>query len=394
MMHERVLGALLVAVTGVAVACSSANGESKVGSGGSGGTAGSADGSAGSGGGLSGNGGGSGGLPPGCAADTYGGQLVPLDMFIMLDRSGSMNDAGKWPAVTNAINSFVQLPDAVGIGIGLGVFPTKPAVKPPTNCAAGCGFYGPCLGGFCTGGLSPNDSCIDTDYATPVVPIATLPGAASAITSAINAQSANGASTPTTPALRGAMQYATPWAAAHPDHITVVVLATDGDPNNCDPNDVSHVALAAQTAYQSKPSVRTFVIGVGSSLTSLNQIAQSGGTDKALIVDTASDPGKQFLDALNQIRGAVGCTYNIPDTGGKTPDFKKVNVGFTPDGSSQDVIPYATDANGCQGGPGWYYDVPPPGTPNQIILCPSSCDLVTHQPGKVDVVVGCEQIVK
>ncbi len=139
-----------------------------------------------------------------------------------------------------------------------------------------------------------------------------------------------------------------------------MVLATDGEPNNCNPNSVATVAARAKQGYDNKPSVKTFVIGVGSSLTSLNQIAASGGTTKALIVDTASNPGQQFLDALNQIRGSVGCILKIPQPKSGTPDPGSVNVAFTP-GRRPAADPPADqsgDESGCQGDKKWYYDDP------------------------------------
>jgi len=377
-------------------ACSSATGtRSQGGSGGSGATGGSG---AGAGAGGFNPGGGSGGLPQGCGADKYTGELLPLDMFVMLDRSGSMQDSGKWPAVTGALTNFVSLPGVSGIGMGIGFFPTKPAVPPPSGpCSAGslaCGVY-ECMPVFnkCSGSLMPNDSCVDTDYAKPTVPIAPLPGVASAINSAISGQTPGGDSTPTDPAEHGAIEYAQSWAKNHPDDITIVVLATDGEPNNCNPNSVATVAARAAQGLANKPSIKTFVIGVGSSLTSLDQIAVSGGTDKALIV-SAGNAGQEFLDAMNKIRGSVGCTLKIPQPKSGTPDPKNVNVGFTPDGGKQQIFPQTKsgDVTGCQGGQGWYYDDPQ--NPTHIILCPASCDLISHQKGETDVVVGCKTIVQ
>lgn len=393
-MRRRVRDLFAVLALGAAAACSSATGGNTVGGGGNGGGAAAGGGSGGSaaGGGLLDGGGTGGNFGATCGADSYTGKLVPLDMFIMLDRSGSMQDDGKWGAVTGALTDFVGLPGLDDIGVGLGLFPTKPAVPPPVKCAAGCGAYGPCLLGSCAGSIAPNDSCIDSDYATPVVAMGSIATVASDFISKIQGTSPGGDSTPSTAALRGAMIYATPWAAAHPDHVTVVVLATDGEPNNCNPNDTAHVALAADVAFKGSPSVRTFVIGVGSQLTSLNQVAASGGTNKALIVDGSAGTGQQFLDALNEIRGAARCNYSIPNTGGDKPDFSRVNVAFTPAGGAEDVFPFVHDATACLGGPGWYYDNL--ASPSQIILCPSSCDVVTHQEGKVDVLIGCEQVIR
>ena len=45
---------------------------------------------------------GAGGSHPDAHRSQYTGELVPVDSHVMLDRSGSMQDAGKWGAVTQA----------------------------------------------------------------------------------------------------------------------------------------------------------------------------------------------------------------------------------------------------------------------------------------------------
>jgi len=234
------------------------------------------------------------------------------------------------------------------------------------------------------------DSCEPTDYAKPVVAIAPLPGVGSAITSAIGGTSPNGDTTPTRPALQGAMTYSIDWAANHTDHITIVVLATDGEPTGCMPNSISDVSAVATVGLTSTPSVKTFVIGVGSQLSSLNAIAQAGGTGQATIV-SAGNAAQEFLDALNAIRGSIGCTYKIPVGPDGTTDFTKVNVAFTPDGGTKEDFPQVGSAADCVGTKAWYYD--DPNNPTQIVLCPAACDLVTNSKGKVDVLLGCPTIV-
>ena len=61
----------------------------------------------------------------GCASEMYDGQLVPLDMVLLLDRSASMQDDDKWGNITSAIEQFVGLPAAKGISIGLQFFPLQ-----------------------------------------------------------------------------------------------------------------------------------------------------------------------------------------------------------------------------------------------------------------------------
>ncbi len=382
------LGTLACGALASTAACSGAS--SSPAAGGSGGSGGS---TAGGAGGLFGDSGKRPGLPEGCAADVYSGELLPLDMFIMLDKSASMDEGGKWGAVTSAISDFVVLPESDGIGVGLSFFPVPPTAPPPTTCMSDpdCGPYGPCFGLFgCTGALG-GDSCIAGDYVAPAVAIAPLPPNAAAITAAIAATGPTGSSTPTSPALEGAIDYAQGWASSNPGRLVLVVLATDGEPTGCNPNRVETVAARAREGYEQFPSVSTFVIGVGSALTTLNLIAKEGGTDQALIVSGGPNTGQEFLDALNVVRGAVSCKFQIPVATTGTADPSQVNVGWTPEGGELEVLPGVGSSSGCQGGDGWYYDNPT--NPSRILLCPASCDLVENTKGVVEVVLGCETIV-
>ena len=341
------------------------------------------------------------GLDPGCASDSYTGELVPVGMYLLLDHSGSMSspideDAGtgpsKWTQVTKAISDFMGLPGTTGINLGAGFFPVPPAVQPPVNCNVkeDCHPYGDtCMWKKCmdiVGGV--DESCISSDYQNVAVPIAPLPGVAGDINAAIAGVSPNGM-TPMTPALQGTMDYMIEWSGQNPEQVALVVLATDGMPTSCIDNDVANVEAAAEAGLGA--NIRTFVIGIGSELTALNTIAQKGGTDKAFIIGTG-DVSAEFLEALNAIRGAVGCTYKMPAPEAGQADPNKVNVAFTPDGGAQVIFPKVGSEADCKGGTGWYYDDPK--DPHQIVLCPASCDLVQNTEGKVDVVLGCKSVVK
>ena len=122
------------------------------------------------------------------------------------------------------------------------------------------------------------------------------------ITQAIGNTGPDGESTPTTPALQGALNYAFGWASANTSHVTIVVLATDGEPTNCNPNDVDSCAGYAAQGLTVSPVIKTFVVGVGSDLSALNAIAMAGGTSSALLVDANAMAGQEFLDDLNMIR--------------------------------------------------------------------------------------------
>lgn len=445
---------------------SSGNGDPS-GAGGAGGAAGTASGGAaqpsgGLGGGLVGSGGSSGpgsgsGGSAACAGEKSTAELVPLDMYIMLDASGSMLDGStsrvsKWDAVTQALTSFFTDPQSAGLGAGLQYFPLAAAGVPSTCTSdAQCGPGGPCLFRICASepGLVPcvndrdcpgrdcedlgacsntgdlcvpagtrcsgfdgfcNDltqstcadpySCEAGDYATPDVEIAPLNDAtARTLVASIDAMDPAGG-TPTASALSGAIEHASAYAAAHPDHRVVAVLATDGLPTECTPQTTSGIAQIARDGLGASPSVSTFVIGVFegrdmSAQTAMNAIAEAGGTTEAFIVDSSADVSRAFLEALNAIRGeSLACEYQVPlPTDGQVVDFGKVNVEHTPPNSTTpNTILYVANAEGCDPMTGgWYYDIDPAGggIPTKLVMCGSTCTLF-KQGGEVGISVGCK----
>ena len=337
-----------------------------------------------------------------CASDTVKAQQQPLDMYIMLDQSGSMNDSNKWTSVTTALKSFLTQPTAAGLGVGIQYFGLPPgSAGCPTTCANSndCNGNGTCLPFInkCSGCLGGGgaSSCNGADYAVPEIEIAPLPGSAQALTASINAHSPS-TGTPTSAALQGAVDHAKTWATAHAGHVTIAVFATDGDPSECDTN-LTNIDAIASTAAAGNPKILTFVIGVGSSLANLNGIAAAGGTGQAFLVDTNGNTTQQFLDALNKIRGtALGCQYQIPAAkNGGTLDYGTVNVRYTPGGGGPSVtIPKVADVGHCPAtGDAWYYDNNT--KPTQILLCGTSCKTVTADTkGDISIVVGCSTILK
>jgi hypothetical protein len=403
----------------LAVACSGSNGGSGFDNGGGGGGGGSGDNGGGAGGGGSSFGAGGGGSgtfggddggenlgDAACASEKTTAQQEPLDMYIMLDQSGSMNDtvAGggtKWQAVTGALNTFVGSP-VTGISVGLQYFalPASGGSSCPSSCTqtsdCGAASNGPCIGGICIGclGGGGGDSCNAADYAKAEVEIAALPGVATQIQQSLSQHSPS-TSTPTSAALQGAVQHATAWATAHTSDVVVAVLATDGDPTECDTN-ISDIDAIAAAGVNGKPKILTFVIGVGASTGNLNSIAAAGGTNTAFFVDTTKNVNQQFLQALNTIRGtALGCTYKIPLPTSGTPDYSSVNVEYTPGGGgSPQLIPQVPNKAACpSSGNAWYYDNP--SAPTQIILCDATCSTITADAtGEVDVLTGCKTVVR
>ena len=339
---------------------------------------------------------------PSCAAESKKAEQLPLDMYIMLDQSGSMTEpvsggGDRWGAVTSAFKAFVNQPGTAGIGIGIQYFPLDAMgnICPPSCTSdADCGAFGPCFFGICFAcAAGGSDSCNAADYAKPDMEIAPLPGSAAAFTASINKHKpTNG--TPTTPALQGAIDHAKEWAVANPSHVVIAVLATDGEPSGCTNNEQSDVDAVAAAGLNGTPKILTFVIGVGTSLTGLNGTAQAGGTGQAFIVDTNQNVNQQFLDALNAIRGAVlACSYLIPVPTKGTPDFNSVNVQYTPGGGGPVVVlPNVKDKASCPaGGDAWFYDNN--ATPKQILLCDATCTKVSADlKGQIDILLGCATV--
>lgn len=302
--------------------------------------------------------------PATCAATSAVADPLPLHLVIALDKSGSMceytegssprdctHPDSKWMKMRLALNSFFQSPASRGIMISLVAFPK-------------------------------GDSCSSSDYATPIVSGVGLPDA-TRLSDALKAMSGSG-STPTRPALRGALQYAKSLqAGAGFTGRVAVILASDGYPQGCDDN---NIAGASQDARAISSTIPTFVIGVGSRLSDLNQLAVGGGTGSAILVDTNSAQASNALvAAFNKIRAqAFTCEYRIPAApAGQRLDYQAVNVQLTTAGKASSL---GYD-EGCKG-PGWRYDDKT--KPSKILLCPASCDQAkASDAAKVEVLLGC-----
>jgi hypothetical protein len=401
----------------------------------------------------------------GCAQDTIQATEQPLDVLVLFDTSDSMNDqvaqgVSKYKAISDAVSQFLGDKRSDGIGAGLTFFPV-PKAGTPTSCTAGscpsgsgpcsanaCDQFGPlyfcdtkneCANGkqcaargrcqngpntYCSniGTACPKDangfdlgmcvaqtaawctkadSCVATDYGTPVLPIAPLPGSAAGFATAFAGHALPQGETPTYAALQGGLASLTAYAATHPDHALALVFATDGGPNECNTN-TAQIAQLAADALASPAHIRTFVIGTFGSVDGpiakpvMDAIAAAGGTTAPYIVTPNTTTTTQFLDALTKVRGAaLPCDYAIPAPEAGTADFTKLNVQYTPDTGSAVVYPNRAGAGACDDNGGWYYDVDPAtAPPTKAVLCPVTCAAVNAQGGRMDVVLGCQTIVR
>lgn len=334
---------------------------------------------AGGSGSTAGNGSGaSGGFDPdmACTGTSVEGERVPVDLYFMVDTTGSMNcpvpdsvdnpctvDPGppysattRWVVESAALKSFMESKSNAGLGVGIGFFPAS------------------------------RDACNPATYEQPAVEIAELPGAAAQLTAAIAAKKPSG-NTPTVASIKGALQHGAAYAKAHPGHRVAVVYSTDGYPVSCgSDNTIANAAAAARDAFQANPSIPVYVLALGNNLSSLNEIAVAGGTNQAFLIDTSRDAAAQLSAALDDIRGraVVGCTYEVPSPpAGQQLDPDLVNVRLTSGGKVTQV--YQDQSANCE--QGWQYSA----DKKQINLCGDVCTQVKSDPNvKLEVLFGCK----
>ncbi|HSO34260.1 MAG TPA: vWA domain-containing protein [Labilithrix sp.] len=332
------------------------------------GSSGGPGGSSGSSGASSGQVGAVGGVDPSsaCATSSAGVDAPPIYLVFMVDRSGSMGNSNQAGQNLNLRWNPVKA--------GLQAFFADPA---NANVHASITFF--------SQGTTSAVECSDATYSTPAVAMTALPDATQ-FTAAFGAQSPGGG-TPTKPAENGAIAYAqTVQAGLKPGEKVAIVLATDGEPNDCT-STPDNVAAAAATVASTIP---TYVIGVGPDTTNLDKIAVGGGTTKAIMIATANaaQVSADLRAAIGKIKAAqLGCTYTLPPPpAGQTLDVNAVNVDYTPAGGPPQTLAYSAD---CSNPNGWHYDSAT--APTQIVMCANSCSTLQADTtgGKVDIIFGC-----
>src|SRR5262249_51940454 len=145
------------------------------------------------------------------------------------------------------------------------------------------------------------------------------------------------------------------------------------------------------SGFQNAPSIPTFVVGVGDSVAAMNEIAAAGGTGQAVIVDVTSDAQKQIHEALDQIRAALACTYDVPtpDVGLADLPTAQVLVLFGGDKSDKLVrVPGPSQCPDDSSVKAWYLD--DVSNPARVVLCPAACEWVMAAPeAQIQIEVGC-----
>lgn len=320
-----------------------------------------------------------------CGAQVFEGKSVPVDIYILFDQSFSMCacldpgagqlcvdncETSRLDAVRQAIETFMLDPNSSGIGVGLGVLGQQEIGS--TSCEA-------------------------TDYTLPLVEVGTLPDQATVLGEALDRLEPTG-ETPTGPALRGACEYARDYRITAPEHQVSLLLLTDGRPEapttcnggngQCCPS--LDDAVVAADECRNQIGIRTYVLGVGPLLDNLDQIAASGGTERAYLVN-GGDVGEEVLTALNRIRGAaaIPCELALPEPpAGGALALDSVNLDYA--GDDCQITPFSSvrSADQCGDDDGWYYD--DPSSPQRIQLCPRSCNRVSGPGGNLFYSVGCD----
>ncbi len=280
---------------------------------------------------------------------------IPLDIVVVMDRSGSMGGT-LWSEMTSGLEEFFQMPGSEPISAALTFFP-------PVDESA--------------------DSCVASSYYPYDVPFTSLDDATPLI-QILDTVIPTGI-TPTYGALFGTLQGATARKDTFPDRTVILVLLTDGDPTDCDTN-ISSIASLAASAYNYN-GVKTYTVALpGSSTSTLQQIAQAGGGT----CTTVTSSGDTLTTALTDIaRTNTGCSFLTPPEASGTLDTLNLSIEYGI-GAVVD-LPRRDSLNDCSTADGWYFDDPV--TPGEILLCPSTCEEYRADPDAVfGMTTGCPSL--
>lgn len=323
-----------------------------------------------------------------CATATADAMQRPMNLLVVLDRSGSMNNTSsnptKWVAAVNALRALVtRLDDQTRVGLTF--FPALSQAE--------------VVGG----------------YTTPAVPIGALATTRAAILSRLSSTSANG-NTPMTCAMQGSIAY---YRGFTMDGSRNVILITDGVPTEectdtaaqCGPlpNPIDFNAFLQWTmcrdrvgsnavrvqvglAQRETPPVRVFVAGTPeASNTFLSDLAVTGQTSRApdcratmschYSLGTASFEA-DLNRALDEIRGrAISCEFEVnADPSRVDPTRVNVNYQGTGDAMSRLILRDVGHTDG------WDYSA----GMRSIVLYGPACDRVRTDPrARVRIVFGC-----
>ena len=311
-----------------------------------------------------------------CATAVAEAEPLPLDIYLMLDKSSSMgtdcnvgsSTSSRWCHAINALAGFVTDSTSAGMRVALEFF--------------------------------SGDNCSASTYANPAVTLGYLDGTsgghAATLVSSLNSAVPSGM-TPTEGALLGMTQFTAANQAT--GRVMIGILITDGLPTRCNTS-TSHLAGIA-ASHLASTGIKTFVIGMADALdfNVIETIATSGGaaahndfchsTTPCHHYDVGDGNPQAFIQALQQIQAsAIACQFKMPTTDAGVIDIDQVKVEYTPAGTgTPQLLTRVTDAASCTAD-GWYYDDNT--NPTTIHLCPDMCSTVQGDSNaKVQVLLGC-----
>jgi hypothetical protein len=331
-----------------------------------------------------------------CAAKDYGADRVPANILILLDRSGSMQDGGKWGSAVSALSSAVDSGDDK-LSMGILRFPEGKF----NDAALPLCLFNPMAMG-CPELLNDN-GCQDIST-TPQVGVAPLSSTRAMIKQVLNSTSPNGG-TPTRWALRNAWDY---MKGLDVQGDRYVLLVTDGEPTTATPAMLGLPAMgglcgtlgdiAAETLEASggMPAIKTFVIGAPGSDSSsaqeiLSGIAFNGGTGKPGCSPQAGNCHYQIgaanfqedlKNTLSEIAGKVAsCVFAVPSGDAEKVDPNFVNVSIVTGGGEMGIFKDVMHKDG------WDYT---DSTQQNLEIFGPQCDAIKAElASTVKVALGC-----
>ena len=328
--------------------------------------------------------------PDACADGTVSADPLPIDMYVMLDHTGSMTDAGDcdW----DLVNGPTEDTKWCNAAHALGKYFTS---VESTDHRAALQFMtaGPRSAAICpAGGNNPHS---DAAVGLTLLPDNETTG--ELILALDLGAPTPGRGTQIESALNGIADYT---LANRAEGRTMIgVLITDGEPSggggdNCN-DDIDDLALIASNHFDAT-GIRTFIIGMtGANTSQIETMAVGGGGPEHSNFCLGGSPCHHwsvgdgdptaFVEALQAIQqSVVGCTFSVPTTDDGIVDLDTAKVQFTPStGEPAEELVEADSAVACGSNNGYYID-----GNGDIALCDTTCNRVGDT-SKIDIALTC-----
>ena len=336
-----------------------------------------------------------------CGAMTVGARLNPVNVLLVIDKSGSMTDQprgfadDKWNSLVSALDRVLNEAAPV-LNLGLMMYPYSRLLDIPLqSCGANC-----CL-------LETGDAAVNVEVGPG---IDTVPQILSRLSS-----TPPGGGTPTALALEHAREYLTGSAASELEGDTYVLLATDGGPNCnydlsceaerctanlddqcslpncCDGNGeycLDDEAVVSAIDGLRRAGIQTFVVGIPGTedyAPLLDDFAEAGG-----VPNPDAPPSYWAVSADGGVDGLVDVFQSITEL-----LVRSCEIELEREAPAPGLVNVAVDCEPIRpseaDGSGWQLD----GTsvPNLVTLTGPICEEIQSNGAKrVDVVFGCKTI--